>query len=126
MRGRADMPYLFQTGEPHPGVFTLETSRSGGGVLSALGSLLLLGKSGLRVLLGHMVEMAELLREHLDGHQMTTVMNGDNFGTVTLFRVYPDGVDTWTVKDRLSPFVDEADVTTLVAKVLEAREQIDG
>ena len=126
VRGRADMPYLFQTGEPHPGVFTLETSRSGGGVLSALGSLLLLGKSGLRVLLGHMVEMAELLREHLDGHQMTTVMNGDNFGTVTLFRVYPDGVDTWTVKDRLSPFVDEADVTTLVAKVLEAREQIDG
>lgn len=100
VRGRADMPYLFQTGERHPGLFTLETSRSGTGVLAALASLLLLGKVGLRVLMGHMVEMAELLRELLEGHRMTTVLNGDNFGTVTLFRVYPDGVDTWTVKDR--------------------------
>ena len=31
---------------------------------------------------------------------MTTVLNGENFGTVTLFRVYPDGVDTWTIKER--------------------------
>ncbi len=100
VRGRAQMPYLFQTGERHPGVFTLETTRSGTGVLAALASLLLLGKVGLRVLLGHMVEMAELLREHLEGHRMTTVLNSENFGTVTLFRVYPDGVDTWTVKDR--------------------------
>ena len=100
VRGRAEMPYLFQTGERHPGVFTLETSRGGGGVLGALASLLLLGKHGLRVLLGHLVEMTELLREHLEGHRMTTVLNGETFGTVSLFRVYPDGVDTWTIKDR--------------------------
>ena len=100
VRGRGDMPYLFQSGEHHPGLFSLETSRSGGGVLSALASLRLLGKTGLRALLGHLVEMAEVLREHLEGHRMTTVLNGENFGTVTLFRVYPDGVDTWTIKDR--------------------------
>ena len=100
IRGRADMPYLFQSGEHHPGLFSLETSRSGAGVLSALGSLRLLGRTGLRALLGHLVEMAELLREHLEGHRMTTVLNGENFGTVTLFRVYPDGVDTWTIKER--------------------------
>ena len=100
VRGRADMPYLFQSGEHHPGLFSLETSRSGAGALSALGSLRLLGKTGLRALLGHLVEMAELLREHLEGHRMTTVLNGENFGTVTLFRVYPDGVDTWTIKER--------------------------
>ena len=100
VRGRADMPYLFQSGEHHPGLFSLETSRSGSGVLSALASLRLLGKTGLRALLGHLVEMAELLREHLEGHRMTTVLNGENFGTVTLFRVYPDGVDTWTIKER--------------------------
>ena len=35
VRGRDEMPYLFQTGERHPGVFTLETSRGGGGVLAA-------------------------------------------------------------------------------------------
>jgi hypothetical protein len=41
--------------------------------------------------------MAEVLREHLDGQSSTTVMNGDNFGPVTLFRVYPDGVDTFSM-----------------------------
>ena len=97
VRGRADMPYLFQSGEHHPGLFSLETSRSGSGVLA---SLRLLGKTGLRTLLGHLVEMAELFREHLGGHRMTTVLNGENFGTVTLFRVYPDDVDTWTIKER--------------------------
>ena len=100
VRGREAMPYLFQSGERHPGVYTLETSRGGSGVLAALANLLLFGKDGLRVLLGHLVEMAELLREYLEGHAATTVVNGDNFGTVTLFRAYPDDVDTWTVKDR--------------------------
>jgi hypothetical protein len=113
---------------------------------------------------------------------MTSVLNGENFGTVTLFRVYPDAVDTWTIKGErtdpsardlllahndynrriyrylhddavagrgvlismtecyrlteyhepivalkvyvLSPFVDEADVELLVAKVLEARRHV--
>ncbi len=104
-RGRGEMPYLFQSGERHPGVFTLETSRSGSGILAALASLLFLGKDGFRALLGHLVEMAELLREHLEGHEATTVLNGENFGTVTLFRAYPDGVDTWTVpaRERVDP-----------------------
>ena len=100
VRGRARMPYLFRSGEHHPGLFSLETSRSGGGVLSALASRRLLGRTGLRALLGHLVEMAELLREHLESHRVTTVLNGDNFRTVTLFRVYPDDIDTWSIKDR--------------------------
>ena len=54
----------------------------------------------MRVLLGQMVEMSGLFREYLEGYRMTTVLNGANFGTVTLFRVYPDRVDTWVVKDR--------------------------
>jgi glutamate/tyrosine decarboxylase-like PLP-dependent enzyme len=99
-RGREEMPYLFQSGERHPGMFTLETSRSGSGILAALANLLFLGKDGFRALLGHLVEMAELLREHLEGHAATTVLNPDSFGTVTLFRVYPDGVDTWTITER--------------------------
>jgi L-2,4-diaminobutyrate decarboxylase len=100
VRGREQMPYLFQTGQRHPGVFTLETSRGGAGVLAALANLRMFGKTGMRVLLGHLVEMAELLREYLEGHEATTVLNDGNFGTVTLFRAYPDGVDTWTIKDR--------------------------
>ena len=100
VRGRKEMPYLFQSGERHPGMFTLEASRSGSGVLAAYANLHLFGRVGLRVLLGHLVEMAESLREHLEGHDSTTVLNDDGIGMVTVFRVYPDGVDTWTIKDR--------------------------
>jgi glutamate/tyrosine decarboxylase-like PLP-dependent enzyme len=93
-------PYLFQSGTRHPGRYTLETSRAGGGPLAALANLRLFGIRGLQALLGHIVSMAEDLREHLEGHAATTVMNSDNFGPVTLFRVYPDGVDTFTIPDQ--------------------------
>jgi glutamate/tyrosine decarboxylase-like PLP-dependent enzyme len=99
-RPRATMPYLFQSGEYHPAMFTLETSRAGTGPMAALASLRLLGKEGLRVLLGHSVEMAEVLREHIESHPNLTVLNGDNVGPVTLFRAYPDGIDTFSVKER--------------------------
>jgi L-2,4-diaminobutyrate decarboxylase len=99
-RLRAAMPYLFQSGEYHPAMFTLETTRAGTGPMAALASLRLLGKEGLRVLLGHAVEMAEVLREHIESHPNLTVLNGDNVGPVTLFRAYPDGIDTFHVKDR--------------------------
>lgn len=94
------MPYLFKSGEYHPGKYTLETSRSGGGPMSALGSLLLLGREGLQALLGHLVTMSETLTEHLEAHSATTVLNNENFGPVTLFRVYPNGVDTFAVPKR--------------------------
>ena len=179
------MPYLYHFGDYRPGMYTLETSRAGTGVLAALANLRLFGEQGLRVILGHIVEMAHLLQEHLGGHAGTTVVNRSNFGTVTLFRAYPDGVDTFEIKDLefrdaayresllehneynrkifeyvhseamagkgvvisttecyrqtdygepivalksfiLSPFVDEADVKTVVDKVLEAREKVAG
>jgi glutamate/tyrosine decarboxylase-like PLP-dependent enzyme len=94
------MPYLYNFGDYKPGTYTLETSRSGTGVLAALANLKLFGRTGLQAILGHLVEMAQLLREHLEGHVNTTVLNRDNFGTVTLFRVYPDGVDTFAVKQQ--------------------------
>src|SRR5262249_30931074 len=99
-RRAEEMPYLYQFGDYRPGMYTLETSRGGAGVLAALANLKLLGREGLRVTLGHMVEMTQLLREHLEGHEATTVLNRDNFGTVTLFRVYPPGVDTFAIKQQ--------------------------
>lgn len=182
-RSPEQMPLLYQFGQYRPGMFTLETSRAGTGVLAALANLKLFGEEGLRAILGHIVEMAQFLREHLEGHEGTTVLNRGNFGTVTLFRAYPVGVDTFEIKRQefedatnrdiliahndynreifhyvnseamegrgvfisttdcyrktaygepivalksfiLSPFVDEEDVKTVVAKVLEAREAI--
>ena len=92
------MPYLYQVGEYRPGMYTLETSRAGTGPLAALANFRLFGEQGLRVILGHIVEMTQLLREHLEGHEGTTVLNRENFGTVTLFRAYPTGVDTFSIK----------------------------
>ena len=92
------MPYLYQLGEYRPGMYTLETSRAGTGPLAALANFRLFGEQGLRVILGHIVEMTQLLREHLEGHEGTTVLNRENFGTVTLFRAYPVGVDTFSIK----------------------------
>ena len=99
-RKQSDTPYLFHDGHYHPGRYTLETSRSGSAPMSALANLRLFGKNGLRALLGHVVSMAEVLREQLEGHAFTTVVNRGNFGPVTLFRVYPDGVDTFGVTER--------------------------
>ena len=56
------------------------------------------GKEGYRALLGHAVEMAEVLREMIESHPNLSVLNGENVGPVTLFRAYPDGVDTFSVK----------------------------
>lgn len=108
-RDPEQMPYLYQFGHYKPGTFTLETSRSGSGPLAALASLLLLGRQGFQALVGHLVEMAELLREHLEGHSATTVLNGENLGTVTLFRAYPDGIDTWSIveQERTQPEMRE-------------------
>jgi L-2,4-diaminobutyrate decarboxylase len=105
-RREEETPYIFQSGVRHPGRYTLETTRAGSGPLAAIANLRLFGKRGLQALLGHVVTMAEELREHLEGHAATTVMNGDNFGPVTLFRVYPDGVDTFSM-----PQQERADAT---------------
>ena len=99
-RSDSAMPYLFKSGDYHPGRFTLETSRAGSGPMAALANLMLFGKNGLRSLLGHLVSMAEALREQLEAHPATHVLNNGNFGPVTLFRVYPDGVDTFSFPER--------------------------
>jgi glutamate/tyrosine decarboxylase-like PLP-dependent enzyme len=99
-RSRETMPYLYHSGDYHPGMFTLETSRAASGVMAALASLLLLGKQGYRTLLGHSVDMAELLRELIGARPELTTLNPDNVGPVTLFRAYPKGVDTFRVHDR--------------------------
>ena len=97
-RRQEQVPFLYHFGEYRPGMYTLETSRAGTGVLAALANLRLFGEQGLRAILGHIVEMTQLLREYLEGHEGITVLNRGNFGTVTLFRAYPDDVDTFSIK----------------------------
>ena len=112
-RQPGQMPYLYQFGDYRPGMYTLETSRAGAGPLAALANFRLFGEEGLRVILGHIVEMTQLLREYLEGQEGTTVLNRGNFGTVTLFRAYPDGVDTFSIKEE--EFEDDAYRDSLLA-----------
>jgi glutamate/tyrosine decarboxylase-like PLP-dependent enzyme len=95
-RDKALMPYIFQWGNYHPGVFTMETSRSGGSVLAAWANLKFFGKEGYRALLGHIVTIAESLRSRLERAPYAVPVNDYNYGPVTLFRVYPEGVDAKT------------------------------
>ncbi len=91
-RDPEEMPYLYHFGRYRPGIYTLECSRPGSGALAALANMRLLGKQGYRVIIGHVVEMAEMLRERLENYPFIQVLNDYNYGPVTLFRVYPDGV----------------------------------
>src|SRR6476660_7392888 len=100
VRQRESMPYLYHTGQYHPGMFTLETTRSATGVMAALANLLLLGKTGFRTLIGHAVAMAEVLRELIISRPELAILHDPKYGPVTLFRAYPPGVDTFRVKER--------------------------
>jgi len=92
-RDKETMPYLYQTGKYHPGVFTLECSRDPSGPINGISNLKLLGKEGYRTIIGHVVEMAEILRNGLESYEFIDVLNDYNYGSVTLFRVYPNNID---------------------------------
>ncbi len=96
-RSEESIPYIKQDKSYCPGIYTLEASRGGAAPLAAMANMLLFGKEGYQVLLGHLVEMAENLRESLEVHGNITCVNSYNYGSVTLFRVYPEGVDAETM-----------------------------
>jgi L-2,4-diaminobutyrate decarboxylase len=92
-RNKKDMPYIFNSGHYHPGYFTLETSRSTSPPLAALANLKLLGKEGYQIILGHLIAIAGRIRSRIERVDNICVVNDYNYGSVTLFRVYPHGVD---------------------------------
>ncbi len=85
--------YLYNLDEYHPGTFTLETTRAGAYSLAGWANLKLFGREGLRVMLGHLVEVQINLRRRLHKQSTTVCVNPNNHGAVTLFRVYPRGVN---------------------------------
>ncbi len=90
-RPQEQSPCLFQFGAYRPGMFTLEGSRAGGGVFAALANFKLFGKRGYQVILAHLMEMSQLLREKLEDSGNAAILNKNNFGPVALFRLYPEG-----------------------------------
>jgi L-2,4-diaminobutyrate decarboxylase len=101
-RDPSKVPYLFHFGDYHPGEYSLETTRSGAGVLSALANLKLFGREGLQSVLAYLIEMRQRLCDKLQENAHITVLNYENYGTVTLFRVYPDAVHTPIIETELT------------------------
>lgn len=89
-RSQEQMPYMYQFGNYRPGMYTLESSRSASGVLAALANLKVFGQRGFQALIGHLVEMTQLMREYLGSLGTVAILNRDNVGPVTVFRVYPN------------------------------------
>ncbi|MBI3511792.1 MAG: aspartate aminotransferase family protein [Bacteroidetes bacterium] len=87
--------YLFHSHKDiyYPGKFTLEVSRACAPALIAWTHLQYFGYEGYQVMIGHLIEMQQALRDELEFHQNIVVVNKDSYGAVTLFRVYPKWMD---------------------------------
>ncbi len=77
----------------YPGKYTLETSRGSSTALIAWSHLKYFGLEGFQVMIGHLIELQQSLRDELEFHQNIKVVNNDSYGAVTLFRVYPKWMD---------------------------------
>lgn len=75
----------FQLGSYSPGKYTLETSRSTNGPVSAYFALKVLGVKGFQKLIGHYIEIAEYIRERLEENAEFEVCNPQSIGWCTMF-----------------------------------------
>ena len=90
---REGSAYLQERTAYNPGLYTLETSRSGNYSLAGYAALKLLGVQGFQALLGGILEMQHYLRSRISVEKTMVVVNNIDNGFVTLFRVYPPNVD---------------------------------
>ena len=87
-------PAYLQDRTPYnPFKFTLETSRTGAYSIAAWATLRLFGREGFQVMLGRIIEVEVFFRQLLARDKNLVCVNPDNYGFVTLFRVYPKHVD---------------------------------
>jgi L-2,4-diaminobutyrate decarboxylase len=90
--GRPSPAYLQDRTPYNPYKYTLETSRTGAFSMAAWATLRLFGREGFQVLLGHIIEVGLFLRQLLARDNNLVCVNPDNYGFVTLFRVYPSHI----------------------------------
>lgn len=90
---RAIPPYLQTAIDYNPYLYTLETSRAASGALAGWASLKFFGYTGYRVIMGRIVEITHFFRQLLEKEANIVCINPKNYGFVTLFRVYPPGIN---------------------------------
>jgi len=87
--GRPLPGYLQDRTPYNPFKFTFETSRTGAYSMAGWAALRLFGYEGYQVMLGRIIEVGAFFRELLHKDKNLVCVNPDNYGFVTLFRVYP-------------------------------------
>jgi glutamate/tyrosine decarboxylase-like PLP-dependent enzyme len=92
-RPAGEEAYLFHFGAYNPGEYSLESSRAASGSLAAWANLKLFGIEGYQVMLARLVDVERAIRKDINSRQDMVVVNPDDHGFVTLYRVYPEGTD---------------------------------
>ncbi|MDX1415711.1 MAG: pyridoxal-dependent decarboxylase [Candidatus Promineifilaceae bacterium] len=90
---RPGSDYLQERTSYNPGLYTLEVSRSASYSMAAWATLKFLGHEGFQAILGGILELRYYLRHLLEESPELVCVNEEDHGFVTLFRVYPRGVD---------------------------------
>lgn len=90
---RPGSDYLQEHTTYNPGLYTLEVSRSAAYSMAGWATLKFLGYEGLQAILGGILEIQNHLRQSLTLESTAVCVNADDYGFVTLFRIYPSGVD---------------------------------
>lgn len=90
---RPGSDYLQERTDYNPGLYTLEVSRSGSYAMAGWATLKYFGYEGFQAVLGSILEMQEYLRGLIGEHSNMVCVNTDDTGYVTLFRIYPKGID---------------------------------
>lgn len=116
---------LFQYGKYRPGVFTLEGSRAGSGMLAGLINLKLFGKQGLRTIIAHLTEMTLLLRQQLQRLDFIEILNSHSHGFVTLFRVCEGSVNDDNLTRKIFEYLHEQEKGTMLSIVHSYRKTAD-
>lgn len=90
---RGSYAYLQEVTPYNPMYYTLEVSRSAAGSLAGWATMKYLGVKGFQAILGGILEVRYYLQNLIDEHPQMVMADADDDGFITLFRVYPEGVD---------------------------------
>lgn len=90
---RGSYAYLQEVTPYNPMYYTLEVSRSASGSLAGWATLKYLGLNGLQAILGGILEVRYYMDSLIGKHPEMVMADPDNTGFISLFRVYPEGVD---------------------------------
>ncbi|MGJ7291774.1 pyridoxal-dependent decarboxylase [Morganella morganii] len=89
---RPGSAYLQPRSPYNPLDYTLEVSRAATGALAGWATMKFFGYEGFQAIMGGIMENQYYLRNVLHANASTVCVNPDDYGLVTLFRVYPEGV----------------------------------